>query len=181
MTRNEINRKISHNSNEELMIKYTREKIENLWINRNKRMHRRYCRFTPGMSCISNQVNQPQQEQKQDNLMNNTSKSSHNISKNAPEQESMYSFGYQFVYDEKWKDHSDTYLVPPLHSSFKDELMNNKMHPIKKPQFDLEHGKAVEHHCLQTNKKAKLKLQHILALMFYCNYDELQSHFTSTF
>eukprot|EP01084_Bolivina_argentea_P160094 278808_1 len=74
-----------------------------------------------------------------------------------------YSYGYRFWYSDGKKNSAVGYRkqnVPAKYKSFKEELINNSLSTINVEQ---------------------LSMQHIMAVMIYCNYTALQYEFTKTF
>eukprot|EP01084_Bolivina_argentea_P023718 44304_1 len=101
----------------------------------------------------------------------------------------IYSSGYVFEYE---IDHSYSSRVPneyyvrhidPRYSSLKQELLNNDFRTINMSQFEYEFTKSEIHLNSQYRKRryAEIGIEHILSIMIYCNYDELQYEFTKTY
>eukprot|EP01084_Bolivina_argentea_P155233 270528_1 len=105
-----------------------------------------------------------------------------------------YSFGTRFKYGYKG---GEEYLdwgiwVSRKYSNFKQELIRNKICRISIQQWNNEYEKAWIHYqtdyCKQIKKHPvldpslyEIKLKHILALMIYCNYTELQTKLSETY
>eukprot|EP01083_Nonionella_stella_P135472 412125_1 len=98
----------------------------------------------------------------------------------------MYCFGSEFVYDYEDEHifHHDNYTpIKPTYNSFKDELIQNEIATLSKHQFQIQHKKANLHFNTPYCKSnfGDIKVEHLLALMFYCNYDTLQAQFSLTY
>eukprot|EP01084_Bolivina_argentea_P319795 554709_1 len=120
-----------------------------------------------------------------------------------------YNFFYGYPsykgYDEELHGPFDGSIsVKPRFHSLKEELMNNKFIRVTMEQYNSEYAKAdiyiICHHCRKilpikildkpsfgysvTYKKdpelSHIKMEYILSLMFYCNYDVLQRDFSRT-
>eukprot|EP01084_Bolivina_argentea_P088680 160092_1 len=93
--------------------------------------------------------------------------------------------GNRFHYDQETNvpEHSSVQLVVPKHSSFKEELITNDVCRINSEQFNMEYQKARIHFSSYYRKRyhSKMGVEHILALMFYCNYSELSYRFSKTY
>eukprot|EP01084_Bolivina_argentea_P172004 297963_1 len=87
-------------------IKEIANSIRNLWINKNKQIKTRYQRF---MQFKTQNIDDENKENKENQQI----------------EPKMYSYGYGFNYD----------AYHPIHSSLKDELLNNKIFPIICDQF----------------------------------------------
>eukprot|EP01084_Bolivina_argentea_P150917 263484_1 len=107
----------------------------------------------------------------------------------------MYSFGIQFKYgyhnedtymmynDEKEWTEQNAINVSPKYKSLKEELTNNNISTISINQFDIELKKAHIHFDTDYRKEmySKVKIEHLLSLMIYCNQTELQNKFSETY
>eukprot|EP01084_Bolivina_argentea_P099459 178787_1 len=73
--------------------------------------------------------------------------------------------------------------VEPKYQFFKEELISNLICNINPLQFNLEYQKAKVHLASQFCKSRyrHIKLNYLLALMIYCNYDKLQYRFSRTY
>eukprot|EP01084_Bolivina_argentea_P253001 424867_1 len=103
-----------------------------------------------------------------------------------------YSFGFSFKYgyqDENY-DSFDYKSVSKKYDSLKDELTTNTMAILSIKQFNLEYAKAGIHfesfYCkkmfrVETRDYGEINLECILALMVYCNCDQLQCELTKTY
>eukprot|EP01084_Bolivina_argentea_P113769 202704_1 len=94
-----------------------------------------------------------------------------------------YSFGQQFIYpDEKY---TNAFNVLPKYKSLKIEMMHNSIFQMTTEQFNHEHTNAMKHFNSHYRKCEKtlfgVHLQHLLSLMIYCNYTELQYKFSTTY
>eukprot|EP01084_Bolivina_argentea_P312007 540134_1 len=121
----------------------------------------------------------------------------------------MYNFGFKFDYGYRLEDgltrkpnythlREDYVSVSPKYSSLKQELITNEISLISAEQFHNEHKKAQmyfrSHYCRKAFTSRKwldryqddpiqwvFSVEHILSLMIYCNYTELQCEFSKTF
>eukprot|EP01084_Bolivina_argentea_P288857 495859_1 len=114
----------------------------------------------------------------------------------------IYSFGFRFEYaenshsDEKQsvKDDASRVIVTPRYESFKQELIQNDVCRLTAQQFQLENKKTEIHfksyYCKEqfvektaqtSHQKVRFKMYHILAIMIYCNYTQMQSLFSKTY
>eukprot|EP01084_Bolivina_argentea_P020807 38652_1 len=114
-------------------------------------------------------------------------------------EENVYSFGNEYDY---WcyinnYDHRKDKFVNRKYLSMKEELTNNIIYRISIDQFNNEYNKAQIYqttvwckHIRSLDKFARkcrikinslMSIQHLVAIMIYCNYDYLQNHFSSTF
>eukprot|EP01083_Nonionella_stella_P297974 1011677_1 len=98
----------------------------------------------------------------------------------------VFVLGWEFKYieckeDEKY-DEDNTYCVhiTQKYPSFKKELLENN---ILIQQFDVEYSKAQTHHNSTHRKNVypNTELDHLLALLIYCNFDEFQSEFSKSY
>eukprot|EP01083_Nonionella_stella_P184488 669945_1 len=109
----------------------------------------------------------------------------------------VYSFGKQFKYsmrahawsDEKFCRHKPRVGIEAKYGSLKEEMILNGVMAMTIDQFDNEYTKALNHFNCQYCKKHiqpnymcwELKVEYLLALMIYCNYDHLQCAFSKTY
>ena len=98
------------------------------------------------------------------------------------EQTNVYSFGYRFNYI----NNNHELFVSSKYGNMKDELTNNEISCITNAQYQNEHDKAMEF--LQTqyvrslrSKFQQISVEHILALLTYCNYDQYQNKWSESF
>eukprot|EP01083_Nonionella_stella_P021207 58804_1 len=79
--------------------------------------------------------------------------------------------------------YSDHATISPRHKSFKAELTQNEICLVTMDQFNNEYTKANVHFNSFYRRKAKpnMTMDHILALLFYCNYSVLSYEFTKTY
>lgn len=96
----------------------------------------------------------------------------------------IYSFGQRFEYKEEKNDWS----VHPIYHSFKEELLNNEVSHIENTIYMIEYEKCRQY--METNYVKKLQdrnadiqlsFSYILSLLIYCNCDEYQNKWSSTF
>eukprot|EP01084_Bolivina_argentea_P146171 256029_1 len=96
----------------------------------------------------------------------------------------MFNFGKRFDYSGR-NNSKDILVVKPKHSSLKQELISNHIAKITVQQFNLEHDKAQVHFASRYRKQnykwEKMSIEHVLSLMIYSNYTELQSQFSKTY
>eukprot|EP01084_Bolivina_argentea_P020638 38372_1 len=98
---------------------------------------------------------------------------------------STYIYGHKFHYVGSGEEEKDSVVVIPIHSSFKEELLSNKLSAnavIGIAQFDTEIEKAKLHFNsnFRKQKYQALSLNNLLALLIYCNYYHLQYEFSKT-
>eukprot|EP01084_Bolivina_argentea_P086845 156932_1 len=143
---------------DKLKIKHVRNIIDNVSINKNGKKISRHNRF---------------------NMYQPTEPSN---------QQTCYSFGcfghvryYEITDEDELKDpDTDPPLISEVYSSLKEELLNSKYININ--QFNNEYKKAqLLHNSTYNKQNVRMCAEYILALMFYCNYDDLQYHFSRTF
>eukprot|EP01084_Bolivina_argentea_P200251 342454_1 len=95
----------------------------------------------------------------------------------------LYGYGFEFVYQNRYN--YDGFIIPKKFASFKEEMIQNNCNPIGVAQYESELEKAKIHYKSQYRKyKESMKymlLDHMLAVMMYCNYDKLQNKFTATY
>eukprot|EP01084_Bolivina_argentea_P303870 524725_1 len=111
-----------------------------------------------------------------------------------------YNFGYKFTYgydyeeDEIYTDEDSmsSVTISPKYGSFKEELTSNQIATITMRQFDVELKKAQIHfdseYCKNTfrpfnkyNCYEMIHIEHLLSLIIYCNYTNLQDQFSKTY
>eukprot|EP01084_Bolivina_argentea_P251884 422647_1 len=104
--------------------------------------------------------------------------------------DNMFQAGYMFNYYATEKDiHADQHRIPntipilPIHTCLKDEMRQNQICVVTAEQFNNEYTKAKLHFNCRYRKieHEKMKLEWLLAVMFYCNYTELQYQFSKTY
>eukprot|EP01084_Bolivina_argentea_P071628 130172_1 len=118
---------------------------------------------------------------------------------NSDSNDKMYSFGFPFRYGYQGESDVDLILsnrivsVQPKYTNLKSELVQNDIYRMTIEQYNNEYNKALVHYnstyCKQTfkafvdkrNNQWTLWIQHILSLMVYCNYTELQYKFSETY
>eukprot|EP01084_Bolivina_argentea_P284932 488471_1 len=108
----------------------------------------------------------------------------------------MYKFGQQFKYGyenedlheiisdnkEQWNDKNVIY-IKSKYASLKDELTHNNISRITIQQFNNEYQKSNMHHTSSHRKQkyTEMKQDHILSLMIYCNYNQLEHELSKTY
>eukprot|EP01084_Bolivina_argentea_P185445 319784_1 len=106
----------------------------------------------------------------------------------------LYDYGYLFEYTQhkctcnicicEVKNHIST-PVNQKFKSLKHELIANSIASLTVEQYNLEYQKARTHfhsyYCKNLRQKYGFKMDHILGIMIYCNYDFLQHEFSKTF
>eukprot|EP01084_Bolivina_argentea_P091441 164611_1 len=102
--------------------------------------------------------------------------------------EHIYCIGYEFKYgyDEEFIYNSSNCIdVSKKYSSLKTELTKNEISKISLSQFTTELKKATiyyaSYYCRKTFDQRMFNLGHLLSLMVYCNYTELQYKFSKTY
>eukprot|EP01084_Bolivina_argentea_P291256 500554_1 len=121
---------------------------------------------------------------------------SFNINKCETKQtEELYNFGYPYEYadcDDNCGDNFGDNFVFKTYSNLKEELIQNIIATVTIEQYHNEKQKAKMHLTSQNiNEYAKVHciyfeldkscLNHILAVLMYCNYDDLQREFSKTY
>eukprot|EP01084_Bolivina_argentea_P139913 246082_1 len=104
--------------------------------------------------------------------------------------DNIYSIGIKFIYGypEELRSNANKQhfiCIDPKYSNLKQELTANKICTINFAQYIHEYNKAAVHHKSYYKKSnanwENMKIPHILCLMIYCNYTELQSQFSKTY
>eukprot|EP01084_Bolivina_argentea_P197595 338587_1 len=97
-------------------------------------------------------------------------------------------FGFAIEYKNDYshshkKTSNNALVVYPKYKSLKDELTNNDICCISLENFDAELRKANIHLKSYYCKKHYhgITVDHLLSLMVYCNFDEMQYHFSKTY
>eukprot|EP01084_Bolivina_argentea_P030019 55677_1 len=97
----------------------------------------------------------------------------------------MYCFGSEFRYNsESVFNPSNHKQIDKKYDSLMQESTQNEIPILTKAQFDTELKKAKMYFNIHYSKKCRSKLckgisvQHLLAVMIYCNYDNLQNEFS---
>eukprot|EP01084_Bolivina_argentea_P173704 300894_1 len=97
----------------------------------------------------------------------------------------IYSFGVQFQYDANHKQITTckAVIVHAKYCSLKEELTTNVIKSLSSTQFNNEYYKAKTHLNADHRKQnyALMLLNHLVCLMIYCNYTQLQSEFSKTY
>eukprot|EP01083_Nonionella_stella_P248719 860782_1 len=79
--------------------------------------------------------------------------------------------------------------VSPVYSSLKKELLDHAVAPLTKRQYDEEYQKAIRHlnshscrkYITPVRSTISFVIEHMLSLMVYCNFDNLQNVFSKTY
>ena len=107
-----------------------------------------------------------------------------------------YNFGQQFFYWDAFKNHA--WYIIKKYDDFKEELLENDVYRVDPYYFNLEYQRALELltedetvTAMRSNGEFKDKygikegevitMNHILAILFYCNTNELQRAFSATY
>eukprot|EP01084_Bolivina_argentea_P177183 306452_1 len=118
-----------------------------------------------------------------------------------PDEDNIYCVGYMFFYgyDGEKRDRIREVRVFPKYQSLKEELIFNDIHSINIQQFNNEYEKAQIYfnsvYCKRYIKEilekiysedfiatpTSLSVEHLLSLMIYTNYDQLQYAFSKTY
>eukprot|EP01084_Bolivina_argentea_P196916 337541_1 len=104
----------------------------------------------------------------------------------------VYSFGFEYAYDEEHWMKEDGHLVSKKYKSLKKEVTDNPYSVMTIQQFMAELNKAKIHfdsyYCKKNVQQPQLyhnrfpiSKEHLLAIMIYCNYTELQFMFSQTY
>eukprot|EP01083_Nonionella_stella_P289535 985252_1 len=111
--------------------------------------------------------------------------------------DSMFSFGVRFYYNRgKYADNHALdveynygykycdWFIAARHSNLKEELLKNTTYALNKHQYNDLIYKAkyylrADH--ITKEKDRTMKLQHVLSIMIYCNFDRLQCELTKTY
>eukprot|EP01084_Bolivina_argentea_P146011 255788_1 len=102
-----------------------------------------------------------------------------------------YEFGIKMIYDINSREGPQNVFNINKNCCFHDELLNNKIMSISQQQWEncmekaLIKVKTIRGRQI-VGKRGKyigknMELLHVMAILLYCNYDELQRHFRSTF
>eukprot|EP01083_Nonionella_stella_P066681 175821_1 len=114
----------------------------------------------------------------------------YNATQNQQNKANVYSFGYQFKYghEESWQKRANGIDVSPKYNDLKQELISNPFYRLTIQVFDHEYIKAESHFESQYCKqyvaavgKLGMRLEYILSLMIYCNFDPLQCELSKTY
>eukprot|EP01084_Bolivina_argentea_P102716 183991_1 len=106
---------------------------------------------------------------------------------NNQQNDNIYQFGWQFRYGGEEKEEKyepDTFKnIHSKYSCLKEELTKNDIHRVDIIQFDNEYANAIINYNSRKRRQqySRLDISHILAVVFYCNYDELQRKFSKTY
>eukprot|EP01084_Bolivina_argentea_P008378 15698_1 len=95
----------------------------------------------------------------------------------------LYQIGYKFNYDEKIS--GGGIIIYKKYDTMKQEMIQNTGTLIRMTmeQFKLEVSKAKLHLTSHYRKKhyLNMKIEHLLSMMIYCNFDKIQSEFSKTY
>eukprot|EP01084_Bolivina_argentea_P227507 384217_1 len=100
------------------------------------------------------------------------------------EENAIFDFGTQFTYLNAGEEKDCPFRgVLPKFKSFKEEMTKNSIARLTVQQFNSEYKKAQTHFNSHYRKKhyREMLLEHILSLMIYCNYTQLQYKFSKTY
>eukprot|EP01084_Bolivina_argentea_P272926 464810_1 len=96
-----------------------------------------------------------------------------------------YEFGVLFDYDNDEKKEAVPIPVFGKYSSVKEELTGNALCALNMSQFNHEMQKASIHYNSAYRRNNRdwndIMIDHVLALMIYCNYNDLQNIFSKTY
>ena len=107
-----------------------------------------------------------------------------------------YNFGQQFFYWDYYKTHP--WFITKKYENLQEELLNNELCTMEKIVWDMEYENAMDKFEYDERLKAlrsigefedryliadgeTIDVNHLLPLLFYCNTDELQRVFSSTY
>eukprot|EP01084_Bolivina_argentea_P095071 170917_1 len=101
----------------------------------------------------------------------------------------VYSFGQRFEYRMNYETETkEEWFIEPIYSSFKDELLKNKMCNISNDIYNHEYNKCkVFMKCKRwkilnnRNIRRELSFEHIFSLLIYCNCTKYQYKWSETF
>eukprot|EP01084_Bolivina_argentea_P095757 172135_1 len=107
------------------------------------------------------------------------------------DEDNKFIFGQEFRYIDKddikkqYDEDNKCIYIRAKHGNMKEELTSNSIATMNIHQFDNEYCKAKWHFDSYTRKRQQhlqnLELEHLLALMVYCNFDDLQCEFSKTY
>eukprot|EP01084_Bolivina_argentea_P189771 326284_1 len=150
------------------------------------------------LSILNNILSNSRNKYDKKHLNNRLNKKYISLSKQE-HKENKYHFGFHFIYahDDINNDnceHHMVHLVYQKHNTLKEELVSNDISTLSIHQFDIEYAKAVAHfnttfckqHFVIKQKnhaydKWNFCIDHVLSLMVYCNYTNLQYDFSKTY
>eukprot|EP01084_Bolivina_argentea_P016464 30818_1 len=112
------------------------------------------------------------------------------FSRNKPKENKQFIYGWEFHYD--WKETADEKQIDdykihcsPAHRNLKQEITQNNICTICLYNFNIEYNKAGKQFDSRYRKDKfpyiDIALEHILALMIYCNFDVLSAKFSTTY
>eukprot|EP01084_Bolivina_argentea_P248459 415632_1 len=93
----------------------------------------------------------------------------------------VYSYGYEFVYQLK-SDYKGN-IITKNYNTLKEEMTQNNTSKLGMKQFDHELKKAEMHYYEEYRKKYMpyMLIEHLLAVMIYCNFTVLQNALSKTY
>eukprot|EP01083_Nonionella_stella_P027719 76344_1 len=101
------------------------------------------------------------------------------------EQESVYSFGYEFLYEARHGDASNGLTIKQKYSNFKEELLQNNISKLSVETLNKEIERAERYYNDEFRKQNDafrfILVEHLLAVMLYCNFDQMQQEFSRTY
>eukprot|EP01084_Bolivina_argentea_P253478 425781_1 len=98
----------------------------------------------------------------------------------------LYSSGREMIYKypgEHESNYDQSHRVEQRWKHLKQELIQNEICSINKAQFKNEYNKATVHLDSRYRRTLfrEMNVEHILSMMIYCNFDELQNLFSKTY
>eukprot|EP01084_Bolivina_argentea_P110653 197525_1 len=123
-------------------------------------------------------------------------KSKTDVEEKVSQNNGLYNFGFHFIYEDQndYNHDDDVIFVKPKYETFKQELILNDISNISLSQFNIENAKASVHfetvYCKKSFMEQQVEhayqdwnffVECVLSLMIYCNFTELQYHFTKTY
>eukprot|EP01084_Bolivina_argentea_P186305 321171_1 len=93
--------------------------------------------------------------------------------------ENIFRYGFEFIYEKRYEYNPDM-IVPKMYENFKDEMLNNG---LSREQFETELEKAwIHYNSMYRRENFKYILtQHLLSVMFWCNFYELSTTLAATY
>eukprot|EP01084_Bolivina_argentea_P105713 189308_1 len=133
--------------------------------------------------------NKQQQFEEIYNIIQTKKYSQLNASNFCMSEENIYNFGSKFVYEgdtpnDVEQDDEEKYVkIKAKFSCLKEELLNNSISVLSIGQYDTEWRKVLIHYDSRYRKTnySDMLMEHLLALMVYCNFDGLQHNFSETY
>eukprot|EP01084_Bolivina_argentea_P294097 505959_1 len=112
---------------------------------------------------------------------------SQNIENDNEQYDNIYKFGWEFRYggEEKEEKYNPNAIVNIIAKfvCLKEELTKNDICAVEISQFESEYANAIMNYNSRKRRQdyPNLAINHILTLLFYCNYDGLQNQFSKTY